>query len=135
MLDPRLLIQLVEIRPSERKLRYKISKTHVACFAVALATQVAAKQTTSQLVDRMVIHLKPGLLQQIEVRAKSFGPGFCEVRVTFLDKQVVIVGPPLTWSTWTKVGPAVTGGSRNVGFTPKCDTDALGEVRYEAQDQ
>jgi hypothetical protein len=96
------------------------------------AAAAKAGEVTLPIVDGMTLSTKAGLLQQVEVRAKSMGPGLCEVRVQFAGgTEVAVAAPPLVWSSWQKLSPAVAGGSYALAFTAKCDTGAIGEVRFD----
>jgi hypothetical protein len=90
-----------------------------------------AAEVVAPAVDGMLIDTKDNVLQQVRIRVKSFGPGFCAVRIIFAGKIHSISAPPLTWSSWTAIGPAVNGGAYDLDFTPECDTGALGEVKYD----
>lgn len=94
-------------------------------------TTVQAEEVTVPAVDGMIIDTQDNLLQQVNIRLKAFGPGVCAVRVSFADKEVGFLAPPLVWSDWFVIGPAVSGGTYKLGFSVDCDTGAIGEVRYE----
>jgi len=101
----------------------------VICSAVSFGL---AAQVSNKVIDGMVLRLAPNALQQVEVRAQSFGPGFCQVEFSFADKRKGMLAPPLPkWSDWTKLDPAIQGGSHALGFSEKCDTGAIAEVRYD----
>lgn len=102
----------------------------VAASILAAASFVYAGQVTQQIVDGMIIEGKPNTLQQIQIRLKSFGPGFCGVDLRFLDSHEKIAAPPLSWSGWFPFGGAFSNGSHALGFSEDCDTGAIGEVKY-----
>lgn len=87
-------------------------------------------EVTEPLLDGMVIEGKANTLQQVSIRVKSFGPGLCEVEITFHDQRLRLPAPPLTWSSWYSIGGAFNGGAYAIGFSPLCDTGALGQVKY-----
>jgi hypothetical protein len=70
-------------------------------------------------------------IQQVQVRAKSLGPGFCAVTFELAKQSTDIAAPPLTWSSWTNVGPGFTGvTTQRLGFSIGCDTGAVAQVMY-----
>jgi hypothetical protein len=97
---------------------------------VAGASSACAGEVTQQIVDGMIVEGKPNTLQQIQIRLKSFGPGFCGVDLQFLDSHEKIAAPPLVWSRWFPFGGAFNSGSHALGFSEDCDTGAIGEVKY-----
>jgi hypothetical protein len=66
----------------------------------------------------------------VEVRAMSFGPGFCATHITVGDKTVAIAAPPATYSGWVTANSH--GGSVNFSISKddKCDTGTQAQVRY-----
>lgn len=90
-----------------------------------------AAEVVAPVIDGMLIDTNDNVLQQVKMRVKSFGPGICAVRVIFAGKIHSFAAPPLTWSSWMPIGPAVNGGAYDLDFAPECDTGALGEVKYD----
>lgn len=70
--------------------------------------------------------------QNIEVRAKSLGPGFCAVRFEAGEASPFeFHAPPLVWGKWLEIPYGFIGaGTITLSFTILCDTGALGEVRF-----
>lgn len=92
------------------------------------------KKVVVPLIDGMVLKLG-NVVQQIEVRAKSMGPGKCAVEISAEDETIGILAPLTKMSDWKKVGPAFLGeGSAKMGFRIICDTGAIGQVRYFPKD-
>ena len=89
-----------------------------------------AAEITVPAVDGMIINTEPAALQRVKIRLKSFGPGFCKVRVILAGQVHSLAAPPMKWSSWHPIGPAVTGGAYSLSFSPQCDTGALGEIKY-----
>jgi hypothetical protein len=110
-------------------------KVALFAFAVGLPQPLyAASARVFPAVDGMLIHGHKNHWQQLEVRAKSFGPGICQTRIIFMGSIVDIPAPPLTWSGWFKVGPPFAGSAHNLAFESVCDTGSIGEVKYVPQD-
>lgn len=68
----------------------------------------------------------------VEVRAKSFGPGFCAVDVHANGDTAGVLAPPFVWSTWQNLSNHIGTVSYTLSYDKKCDTDALVEVRYKS---
>jgi hypothetical protein len=109
-------------------------KLVAAVFVASLfgAEHAHAADTISPIVSGMVIDTKEDLLQQVEVRVKSLGPGMCSTRITFANESTHLGAPPLVWSNWFKLSPAVSGGAYSVDLSPECDGDVIGEIKYVA---
>ncbi len=103
----------------------------MAIFSLGWQAPANGTEVTVPASDGMLIDGADGVLQQVKIQLQSFGPGFCEVRVSLDGKQQVFAAPPLTWSDWFPIGPAISGGAYALQFAPQCDTGALGNVRYE----
>lgn len=103
----------------------------IAFVSALLSWQAGGTEVTQPAVDGMVLQLKSDALQQVKIRLKSFGPGFCQVTIDLAGKTNSYAAPPLTWSTWLPIGPGLSGGAHKLGFSPGCDTGALGEVKYD----
>lgn len=91
----------------------------------------AAEQRVVGLVDGMTIRTGNSWAN-VEVRAQSFGPGFCSTEVTVGDKTVIIAAPPLTYSGWTIVNSHGGSVSFEISKRDNCDTGAMAQVRYWA---
>lgn len=107
---------------------------HFIAFFVAIALSFAALanagEVTSPVIDGMTLRLG-NYVQRVQVRAKSFGPGFCAVTFELGGQSKGVSAPPLTWSNWFDVGPAYIGPqSPTLGFSIGCDTGAIAEVKY-----
>jgi hypothetical protein len=66
----------------------------------------------------------------VEVHAKSLGPGACAVE--FLDgaKTVGLLAPPLTYTPWTVLDSHIGTATFTIRNNVKCDTGVLAEIRY-----
>jgi hypothetical protein len=102
-----------------------------AILLVMRIESVHAEEVVLPAVDGLIVKTKAAVLQQVKLRLKTFGPGFCDVRVVFAGQVQSVVAPPLYWSNWLPIGPAVSGGAYELAFSPQCDTGALGEVKFE----
>lgn len=84
---------------------------------------------TEKLIDGMTI-TTGDVLGIIRVRAKAFGPGFCNVEYSTEGKIAAIFAPPLSYSAWhdllEHIGKLTVKISENV----KCDTGVEGEISY-----
>ena len=99
-------------------------------IAIFLPNLVSAGEIVNPVVDGMTITLGD-YVQQVEVRAKSFGPGMCQVEFSIDGESYGFLAPPLTWSPWTKAGPAfIRKRTVKIGFSQGCDTGAIGEIKY-----
>lgn len=70
-------------------------------------------------------------ISTVEVRAKSFGPGFCGVRFNTMGGTTQFLAPPLLWGEWMQL--TVHMGEVNYTITNEvlCDTGVVAEVRYQ----
>ena len=101
-----------------------------AATSIPAAYAKADSEVVQPAINDQVIDTADGVLQIVKIRLKSFGPGFCQVTVGFAGSSYSLAAPPLTWSPWFDVGPAVSGGAYKLEFAPGCDTGALGEVKF-----
>jgi hypothetical protein len=106
----------------------------VLCGAASLWPAFAT-DIIQPALDGMILELKPDVLQQVDIRVQSFGPGLCQVTVTLAGSTHSLAAPPLTWSNWFPIGPGLSGGAHSLGFSPGCDTGAQGQVRYEKKEE
>lgn len=113
------------------KTKRRIATLCIIALGVSFESQ--AKDIVTALVDGMIISGDENILQHIEVRAKSFGPGLCETHISFIGETVAIAAPPHKWSDWKQLGPAISGTSEKIGFRSVCETGSNGQVRYTPQ--
>jgi hypothetical protein len=66
----------------------------------------------------------------VEVRAKSLGPGGCAVEFSTFGVKKGFVAPPFNFSPWTVLTASVGRNTFELHDDVKCDTGALAEVRY-----
>lgn len=92
---------------------------------------LAAREVTSSLFDGMSI-TTCNCVGNVQVRAKSLGPGFCDTRISSSPQSVQISAPPLTWSTWEVLSSHIGSVTFSISVDAKCDTGALFEVKYFA---
>lgn len=94
------------------------------------STDPGQEEIIVSVFDGMVLRLESGALQQVDLRAQSFGPGFCGVEGELAGGSYGFLAPPIVWSRWIPIGPGIVGGSWTLTFRPICDTDAIAQVRY-----
>lgn len=110
-------------------------KRIIAVVILALATPVgtafaaASAQIVAGLVDGMTIDTG-NVWGNVEVRAKSMGPGFCATNISVGDKTVAVAAPPFVYSDWQVANSHGGEVSFKLGKEDKCDTGTLAEVRY-----
>ena len=86
-------------------------------------------QTTQPLTSGMTITTSDSVAN-VEIRAKSLGPGFCAVGISSPYGQANFLSPPLSWSPWTNLFAHVGAITATLNTSVGCDTGALFEVRY-----
>ena len=65
----------------------------------------------------------------VEVRAKSLGPGFCGTTISCPPGRSQILAPPLIWSSWTTLFSHLGSTSQSISVsTPGCSS--VSEIRY-----
>lgn len=84
-------------------------------------------------VDGMLLRLKENQWQQVHIRVKSLGIGFCRVDTRLDGISNAIPAPPGGWGGWTPIGPAFTGGTYELRFET-CSAGALGQVAFVSDD-
>ena len=91
--------------------------------------EAAPVQVVTGIFDGMVISTAD-VYGNIEVRAMSYGPGFCTTHITVGDQTVSIAAPPAIYSGWV----TATSHSGSIGFAVSkrdiCDTGTEVQVRY-----
>lgn len=108
---------------------------HKSVFALALmaissaALAADSVQVVAPLINGMTIRTGDSW-GNVEVRAKSFGPGFCATHVTVGDKTVSIAAPPMSWSGWVVANSYGGSVSFEISKEDICDTGTIAEVRY-----
>ena len=111
--------------------------TAVAVLLTGSTTAGAVRPTTSSqvvepFIDGMTIHTSDSVAN-VEVRAKSFGPGGCAVEFSTVAAKIGFVAPPLTYSSWTVLTASVGKNSFELHNDVKCDTGVVAQVRYYAE--
>ena len=108
-----------------------VTITLALALLLASTTAIAAdsQQVVVGLVDGMYIQTGNSW-GNVEVRAKSFGPGFCATHVTVGDKTVSIAAPPYAYSGWVIVNSYGGSVSFQISKEDICDTGTVAEVRY-----
>lgn len=101
----------------------------VAALTLSAAAYAEATQAVTGLVNGMTIRTSDSWAN-VEVRAMSFGPGFCATHITVGDKTVSYAAPPAVYGPW--VIAASHGGrvSFEVSKSDQCDTGTQAQVRY-----
>lgn len=108
------------------------NKSHMllALLFAAQATSALAEEVVEPFIDGAILELGADI-QQVEVRAKSLGPGFCAAEFNVNQDTVRITAPPLTWSDWSKAERIYLSPSTvKLGVRVICDTGVLAEVKY-----
>jgi hypothetical protein len=88
-----------------------------------------AQQTIVPLVPGMTV-TTADVVGNVEVRARSHGPGFCAVGATGGDGSASILAPPLAWSTWTVLFSHLNQTTATIDSTIECGTGTDLEIRY-----
>jgi len=92
----------------------------------------AAREVTVSLYDGMTI-TTCNCVANIQVRAKSLGPGFCDTRISNnFGNSVQISAPPFSWSNWETLNSHLGEVMYTINVSANCDTGALFEVKYFA---
>lgn len=110
----------------------KSSKKWMLLPSMALLVTLAAADSKYQtsLVSGMTV-TTANSVATVEVRAKSFGPGFCGVNFsTDHGDKVTISAPPLAYSDWRSLASHIGSVTYRVEYEATCDTGALAEIRY-----
>jgi len=100
---------------------------------LAVNAQSAGSNTRVEVpfIDGMTITTSNSVAN-VEVRAQSFGPGFCSVIFNASpggsDKQ--IAAPPGTYSGWIVLVSHIGSATFKISNRVECDTGVLAQVRY-----
>lgn len=86
-------------------------------------------QTIIPLVDGMTINTAD-VAANVEVRARSYGPGFCAVKASAGGQEIGIAAPPGIWSDWFTLTSHLGKATFVINSEVVCDTGAQFEVRY-----
>ncbi|MCJ9720793.1 hypothetical protein MOV66_10240 [Agrobacterium sp. SHOUNA12C] len=86
-------------------------------------------QVVVPLVDGMTIQTAD-VTANVEVRARSYGPGFCAVKASAGSQEIGIAAPPEVWSDWFVVASHLGRATFSLSSEVICDTGAQFEVRY-----
>lgn len=100
----------------------------LACAGSAHAAD-GGTQVVIGLVDGMTIQTG-NAWANVEVRAMSFGPGFCATHITVGDKTISVAAPPAVYSGWYVANSHGGRVSFTVSKQDQCDTGTLAQVRY-----
>ena len=110
----------------------KYLKSLLCITTILLYLEVSAsanEQVVEILVDGHTITTSDSVAT-VEVRAQSFGPGFCGVTFSTLGGVASFLAPPLTWSEWTQLAAHIGKVSYIISVQPVCDTGVMAEIRY-----
>lgn len=103
-----------------------------ACVAICVLVSfsIYAEEVILPVIDGMILELG-NHAQQVQVRAKSLGPGACAVTFSLGGKELSFLAPLLIWSPWTELNPAfLSKTSQKLDFRQGCDTGAIAEVKF-----
>jgi len=98
-------------------------------YGLGDTTASDATQITAPIVDGMDL-TTADVVGNVDVRAKSAGPGFCSVGVSSPLGSAQILAPPGVWSEWTNLFSHLSKVTTQLGTSVDCDTGAQFEVRY-----
>lgn len=98
-------------------------------YAVSSASTAASVQRIVAFVDGMTI--KTGdVIANVEVRAKSVGPGMCGVTFTGGGGSTQFLAPPIAYSPWTVLTSHTGAISMRISHSVVCDTGVIAEIRF-----
>lgn len=100
-----------------------------SALATLSAAAYAATQVETGLVQGMTISTSDSWAN-VEVRAMSFGPGFCATHITVGDRTVSYAAPPGIYGPWVIVASHGGRVSFEVSKADQCDTGTQAQVRY-----
>jgi len=91
----------------------------------------ASDKVTVPLFDGMTIKTADAVAN-VEVRAKSLGPGFCAVTFSAdpSGQRVGMNAPPLLWSNWVTLTSHIGAVAITISQQVECDVGVVAEVRY-----
>lgn len=116
-------------------MHYIKSNNFLFCIALLSIFHInfaLAKEVTEPLPEGVNRTIQTAnTLHQVRLRLKSLGPGFCSTRVLFANNIYNFGAPPLTWSNWYKLEPAVAGVAVDISISSQCDGQVLGEIKYQ----
>lgn len=105
---------------------------HAALAATAIAPTVITPPTqiVVPFIDGMTI-TTADVVGNIEVRAMSHGPGFCNVTFSAgAGQSANFLAPPITYSPWTTLTSNFGANNFTLSSDVQCDTGVVAEVRY-----
>lgn len=131
--DPRDCDQIPNLSLSNHLIRLNNQPLLLdALVASPLPAAVAAREVTVSLHNGMSI-TTCNCVANVQVRAKSFGPGFCDTRISnSFGNAVQISAPPFSWSNWEILNSHLGEVTYTINVSAECDTGALFEVKYFA---
>jgi hypothetical protein len=117
---------------SNHLIRLKSRPMLLDALVDSLSAAAGAREITVSLHNGMSISTC-NCVANIQVRAKSFGPGFCDTRISNnFGHSVQISAPPFTWSNWEVLNSHIGEMTFTINVSAKCDTGALFEIKYFA---
>lgn len=99
--------------------------------AVSAPSAGVAKSGEVQMpfIDGMTIHTA-NVIANVEIQAKSFGPGACAVEFITNGARIQILAPPAGYSNWQVLTASVGKNAFTISQDVKCDTGVLARVKY-----
>ena len=85
--------------------------------------------TETGLINGMYIQTA-NVVANVNVRAKSQGPGFCAVTINSNSSAINFLAPPFSWSPWTTLFSHIGSAGSTITTSIGCDTGALFEIQY-----
>ena len=108
----------------------RILSTFIVCTCLSSA-HLYSDEIVSPVVDGMTLQLGD-YVQEVKVRVKSLGPGFCGTVFTLQTTETQFLAPPFVWSDWISLEPFSFGkNTMKLGLRVVCDTGVIAEVKYE----
>jgi hypothetical protein len=101
----------------------------VSSPSLSIASQPGDHQIKVTLINGMVIETSDSI-GNVEVRAKSVGPGFCGSRFSGPTGNIEILAPPFTWSNWITLYSHIGKAKNTINYEAVCDTGIEAEIRY-----
>lgn len=98
-------------------------------LTVAQAKGPPGQNVTLPLISGMTVRTA-NVVDNVQIRAKSYGPGFCAISVSSTFGSVNFLAPPLVWSNWATLFSHINSVATTVSTSAECDTGALFEIRY-----
>ena len=103
-------------------------------FALGFSSPASSdeEKTITILVSGMSISTSDSV-GNVEVRAKSLGPGACGVTYSTHAGSVSFLAPPLMWGDWHTLYSHLGHSQAQISESVTCDTGVVAEISYWAE--